>query len=188
MESIMKKIIGISGSLRTGSYNTLLLQAIKENMPDDFSLEIASIKDVPLYNGDDEQSTGIPKSVAMLKEKIAASDALLISTPEYNHGIPGVLKNALDWLTRPSDDVIRIFKKRKIGIIGASPSRLGTAFAQTAWLPILGYLNTHTYFGNQIFVSSAHTLFDKEGRLTDETTKKLLKEYIAGFCDFINGK
>lgn len=184
----MKKIIAISGSLRSGSYNTSLLKTIKENMPESFSLEIASIKEIPLYNGDDEQSTGIPKSVAALKEKIATSDALLISTPEYNNSIPGVLKNALDWLTRPSDDVVRIFKQRKVGIIGASPSRLGTAFAQTGWLPILRYLNTHTYFGNQVFISSAHTVFDKEGRLIDEVTKKLLNEYIKGFCDFINGR
>jgi len=181
----MIKIVAISGSLRAGSFNTALLKAAKRCVPADAKMAIASIADIPLYNNDDEILNGIPASVASLKAQIAAADGLLISTPEYNHGIPGVLKNALDWLTRPTEDVQRIFSDRKVGLIGASPSRLGTAFAQTAWLPILRYLNTRTYFGSQLFISSAHTAFNEAGELADTDVKKLLQAYIDGFFEFI---
>ncbi|HLB56050.1 MAG TPA: NAD(P)H-dependent oxidoreductase [Coxiellaceae bacterium] len=183
-----KKIIGISGSLRTGSFNTALLRAAQKCVPSDFSLEIASIKDIPLYNGDEEEANGVPAAVENLKQKIISCDGLLISTPEYNYGIPGVLKNTLDWLTRPPKDIPRVFAQRKIGLIGASPSRLGTAFAQNAWLSTLRILNTHPYFGNTLFVASAHTLFNAAGNLTDEMTKKLLQDYVKGFCEFIDEK
>lgn len=185
MGFLMNKIIAISGSTRKNSYNGLLLELISTLLPDNFVMEVCPIINIPLYNYDEEQKNGLPHAVADLKEKIIHSDALLISTPEYNHGIPGVLKNAIDWLTRPPEDVKRVFHDRKVGLIGASPSRLGTAFAQTAWLPILGYLNTHTYFGEQLFLSSVHTLFGDDGRVTDEQAKKLIQSYVTGFCNFI---
>lgn len=181
----MKNIISISGSTRKGSYNTALLNAAKSNLPDGFSMEICGIKDIPLYNFDEEVRDGLPLAVKALKAKIIASDALLISTPEYNHGIPGVMKNALDWLTRPPEDAKKVFCQRKVGLIGASPSRLGTAFSQTAWLPILRYLNTHTYFGSQLFIASAHTVFDESGNLADDNAKKALQSYVKGFCEFM---
>ncbi len=181
----MKKIIAISGSLRSGSYNTALLHAAAKYLSDDITMEICSIADIPLYNADSEEKNGVPKIVDTLKHKIIDSAALLISTPEYNHGIPGVMKNALDWLTRPPKDIEKVFHQRKVGLIGASPSRLGTAFAQTAWLPILRYLNTHTYFGNQLFVSSASTAFNENGLLVDENTINALIKYMEGFCEFI---
>jgi chromate reductase len=183
----MIQIIGISGSLRDKSYNTALLNAIKEGAPGDTQIEIVSIKDIPLYNEDNEKRDGIPEPVTALKEKIARADALLIATPEYNHGIPGVLKNAIDWMTRPTSDVKRIFANRKTAIVGASVSRLGTAFAQTAWLPVLRYLNTHTYFGNQIFVAAAQQVFDADGKLTDDQLKALIHDFITDFVAFIKG-
>jgi len=181
----MPSIVAISGSLRKGSFNSALLRAAQQMVPSGFTMHIESITGIPLYNEDEESAHGVPQVVLDLKNQIIAADALLISTPEYNHGIPGVMKNALDWLTRPPEETRKVFCQRKVGLIGASPSRLGTAFSQTAWLPILRYLNTHTYFGNQLFVSSAHTLFDEQGQLTDEMTKKLLGEYMQNFCEFI---
>jgi chromate reductase, NAD(P)H dehydrogenase (quinone) len=181
----MVKIIGISGSLRKGSYNTALLRAAKAYLPSNFELELASIAEIPLYNADDEDQNGLPEAVTQLKNKISASDALLIATPEYNHGIPGVLKNAIDWLTRPPSDVPMIFGNRKLGLVGASPSRLGTAFSQTAWLPIFRYLNVHPFFGKQLFVATANQHFNEKNELVNDDTKKALRIFIEGFCDFI---
>lgn len=182
----MTRILAISGSLRKDSFNTALLKAAQAYVPKDYEIEIVSIKEIPLYNGDDEKAHGVPDVVVALKNKIIEANALLISTPEYNHGIPGVLKNALDWLTRPNTDVPLVFGNRKVGLIGASPSRLGTAFAQTAWLPILRYLNVHPYFDKQLFIAAAHTLFNDAGELIDETTKTHLQTYVEGFCEFIS--
>lgn len=181
----MPNILAISGSLRSGSFNTALLKAAQSAAPENCEIEIASIKQIPLYNYDDEEAKGLPAPVKTLKDKIIAADGLLISTPEYNHGIPGVLKNALDWLTRPPEDVPKVFGEKKVGLIGASPSFLGTAFSQTAWLPIFRYLKIHPYFGGQLFVASANKAFDETGKLKDDSVKKRLKEYITGFCQFL---
>lgn len=179
------KIIAISGSLRKNSYNTALLNAAKLFIQADAQLEIVSLKDIPFYNQDDEDISGVPAAVAMLKEKIIAADGLLLSTPEYNHGIPAVIKNAMDWCTRPPTDIVKVFHQRKMGIIGASPSKFGTAFAQTAWLPTLAYLNIHLYSAKQLFVSSAHTAFNEKGELIDQDTTQFLQDYMQGFCQFI---
>ena len=179
------QIIAISGSLRAKSLNTSLLRAVAKCAPQGCNIELESINEVPLYNEDDVDKNGIPECVTYLKEKIKNSDGVLISTPEYNHGIPGVIKNTIDWLTRPAKDVPSVFGNRKFGIIGASPSRLGTAFAQTAWLPVLRFLNTHTYFGDQLFVARAHTVFNEDGELIDELTREFVKKYIDNFCRFI---
>src|SRR3954454_16270740 len=110
------RIIGISGSLRTASYNAALLRAAMEECPPPASIEIESIRGIPLYDGDVEAAQGIPARAAALKERIAAADALLLVTPEYNNSIPGVFKNAIDWLTRPPGDVPRVFKGRAVGL------------------------------------------------------------------------
>ncbi len=181
----MTKVLAISGSLRQKSLNTYLLKAAQKYSPEGCEIILASIKDIPLYNSDLEKAEGMPKPVTELKQQILNTDGILISTPEYNHGIPGVLKNVIDWLTRPASDVPKVFGQRKVGVIGASPSRLGTAFAQTAWLPILRYLNTHTYFGNQLFVSGAHQIFDENGNIKDDFTKELIQKYVNDFFEFI---
>ena len=98
----MARILGISGSLRAGSYNTALLRAAHSVAPAGVDLEVATLQGIPLYDGDLEQSDGLPAAVTALKDKIAASDAVLLVTPEYNNGIPGVFKNAIDWLSRPA--------------------------------------------------------------------------------------
>src|SRR5437868_5870404 len=119
------KILGISGSLRKGSFNTMLLNAAVKLAPAGTTIEVASIRDIPLYDGDVE-SAGFPPAVQTLKDKVIAADALLIVTPEYNNSIPGVAKNAIDWLSRPPADVPRVFSGKPVGLIGATPGQGGT--------------------------------------------------------------
>ena len=176
------KILGISGSLRKGSYNTALLRAAADLLPE---LEVGSIAGIPLYDGDLEASQGIPPAVQALKAKIVESDALLLVTPEYNNSIPGVFKNAIDWLSRPPADIGKVFGGRPVGVIGASPGGFGTILSQNAWLPVLRTLGTKTWFGGRLQVSRAGNVFNQAGELTDEAIREQLRKYLAGFVSFI---
>lgn len=182
----MPKIVGISGSLRRGSFNSMLLAAAAEVAPPGATIEIASIRGIPLYDGDVEASEGIPEAVERLKNTIAAADALLIATPEYNNSIPGVLKNAIDWLTRPPKDIPRVFKDRPVAVMGATPGGGGTSLAQVAWLPVLRTLGTAPWFGGRLMVSNAAKVFDDAGRLTDDAIRSRLEAFVAGFAAFAN--
>ena len=181
----MTKIIGIAGSLRAGSYNAALLRAGAKLMPSDATLEIASIKGVPLYDGDVEAAEGIPAAVELLKAQIANSDGLLVATPEYNNSIPGVLKNAIDWLRRPSTDIARVFANRPIAIIGASPGGFGTILAQNAWLPVLRTLGARQWFGGRLMVSRAGNVFNDTGEMIDEKMKAQLQQFLQGFVEYV---
>jgi NAD(P)H-dependent FMN reductase len=181
----MTTILGLSGSLRSGSLNSALLRAAAAEMPAGAKLDIGSIKGIPLYDGDVESSQGIPKSVAELKERIVAADGLLLVTPEYNNSIPGVFKNAIDWLSRPDTDIARVFSGRPVGVIGASPGGFGTLLSQTAWLPVLKTLRTAAYFGGRLQVSRAREVFNPEGELVDEKMREQLRKYLAGFVEFV---
>jgi len=181
----MSNIIGISGSLRKGSFNSALLRAAVDVTPEGATLDIASIQGIPLYDGDVESSTGIPLVVQDLKDRIGASDGLLLVTPEYNSSIPGVFKNAIDWLTRPASDIARVFGSRPVGLIGATPGRGGTIMAQAAWLPVLRTLGTKPWFGPRVIVSGARRVFDESGQLVDEDVRSQLRTYMAGFVGFI---
>ncbi len=179
------KIIGLAGSLRKGSYNSMLLRAAAELAPESVKLEVATIRGIPLYDGDAEAKDGIPEAVAALKDEIASADGLLLATPEYNGSIPGVFKNAIDWLTRPPADVPRVFGGRAVALTGATPGRLGTALAQAAWLPTLRALGTRVWAGPRLMVSSANKAFDEDGRLIDEGVRKNVREFMKGFAEFI---
>ena len=135
-------IVGISGSLRRGSFNSMLLRAAVELAPADAKIEVGSIREIPLYDGDVEAEQGIPKPVQALKDQIIAADGLLLVTPEYNNSIPGVFKNAIDWLSRPPADIARVFANRPVALMGATPGGGGTMLAQTAWLQVLRTLGT----------------------------------------------
>jgi len=179
-------IVGLSGSLRRHSFNSGLLRAAVEVMPEGSTLEIGSIAEIPLYNGDVE-AAGIPIPVTALKERIAAADGLLLVTPEYNNGIPGVFKNAIDWLSRPSRDIARIFGGKPVAVIGASPGGYGTILSQAAWLPVLRTLGAQHWAGDRLMVSRAGQAFDAEGNLTDESVRQHLTTYLAGFVAHVSG-
>jgi len=184
----MQKIIGISGSLRKGSYNTALLRAAAEFAPPTTNVEIVSINDIPLYNGDLEEEQGIPAAVRTIKDQIAVADGLLLVTPEYNNSIPGVFKNTIDWLSRPDSDIDRVFGNKAVALMGATPGRGGTRLAQVAWLPVLRTLGARTWSGEQLYVASAGQVFDSAGKLMDEKIKKLLTAFMVGYSRFISGK
>lgn len=181
----MTTIIGIAGSLRRGSFNAALLRAAAGLAPDGVTLEIATIKDIPLYNGDLEADQGIPPAVAALKDRIAAADGLLLATPEYNHSLPGVFKNAIDWLSRPPADIPRVFGGRSVAVIGASPGGFGTILAQNAWLPVLRTLGMQPWFGRRLLVSHAGKVFDEAGELVDDQVREQLRKFVHGFVGFV---
>ena len=174
------QLVGISGSLRRHSYNTGLLRAAQAAMPPGAELVAHSIHDFPLYNADIE-AEGIPAPVAVLKDAIAAADGLLMVTPEYNNGVPGVFKNAIDWLSRPGSDIKRVFGGKPVAMIGASPGNFGTILSQNAWLPTLRTLGAERWTGGRLMVSKAGEAFDEEGNLTDEAVRAKLVKFLSGF-------
>jgi NAD(P)H-dependent FMN reductase len=181
----MAILVGISGSLRRKSFNSALLRAAAELMPAGVTLEIASIAEFPLYNADIEASEGIPRAVAQVKDRIAASAGLLLATPEYNNSMPGVLKNAIDWLSRPPADVPKVFGDRPIAVMGASPGGFGTILSQNAWLSVVRTLRMRPWFGGRLMVSHADKVFDESGALVDEAVRKQLQSFVKGFAESI---
>ena len=181
----MSRILGISGSLRKASYNTALLNAAVELAPDGMTVEAAGIHGIPLYDGDLEAAHGIPAAVAELKERIVAADGLLLVTPEYNNSIPGPFKNAIDWLSRPANDIGRVFGGKPVAIMGASPGRFGTLSAQTAWLPVFRVLGLRPWFATPLYISSVHKAMDDQHRLADPDTRERLHKFLAGFAAFV---
>jgi len=182
----MTKLVGIAGSLRAGSLNMALLKASAGLLPDGATMEIGSIAAIPLYNADVEQTDGIPEAVARLQDQIAAADGLVIATPEYNNAMPGVLKNAMDWLSRPPKQIPRVFGDLPVALMGASPGGFGTVLAQAAWLPVLKTLGARPWAGARMLVSRAAQSFDANGELNDDSLGERIREFMAGFVKFLD--
>ena len=181
----MTRVVGVSGSLRSASLNAALLRAAADSMPSGATLEIGTIRGIPLSDGDVEAAQGLPELVQRLKEQIVAACGLVLVTPEYNNSLPGVFKNAIDWLSRPAADIPRVFGGRPVAVIGASPGGFGTLLSQTAWLPVLKTLGTQAWFGGRLQVSRAGEVFDKDGKLVDERVRDQLRKFLTGFVDFV---
>lgn len=184
----MATLIGLCGSLRRGSFNLMLLRAAVAATPAGSTLETESIRDIPLYDGDVEAEQGIPAVVQRLKDRIAAADGVLIVTPEYNNSMPGVLKNAIDWLSRPPADIPRVFRGRPVAIMGATPGQGGTALAQAAWLPVVRTLGMRPWFEARVMVSGAGKVFDAEGRVTDPAAQDRIRTFVEGFAAFADSQ
>ncbi|GIV84769.1 MAG: NAD(P)H-dependent FMN reductase [Candidatus Roseilinea sp.] len=166
-------ILGISGSLRRGSFNTALLRNAQAMLPADASLEIADLSGIPLFNQDHEHAP--PEAVRTFKAKIAGADALLFAVPEYNYSLPGVLKNAIDWASRPYAD--QPFSGKPAAIIGAG-GRFGTVRAQLHFRQIAGYLNLLMLPRPELMIPLAHQKFDADGALTDPEARDQLREVL----------
>ena len=181
----MTTLLALPGSLRQASFNAALARAAARLAPDGVTVEVASIRGIPLYDGDLEASEGIPRPVQALKDRIVAADGLLLVTPEYNNSIPGVFKNAIDWLSRPPADISRVFGGKPVAVLGATPGGFGTIMSQNAWLPVLRTLGTRPWFGQKLYLAAAHKAFDGSGELTDGTQRQRLTEFLAAFADFV---
>jgi chromate reductase len=168
------RIFGFAGSLRKDSFNKALLRAAGELRPQDVELEIFDLEGIPPFNADLEQQP--PQKVMEFKAKIKAADALLIVTPEYNFSVPGVLKNAIDWASRPRGD--SAFDDKPVAIMGASTGMLGTARAQYHLRQACVFLNMHPLNKPEVMVPSAQDKIDKDGNLTDEKTRDKIKSLI----------
>ncbi len=177
-------IVGLCGSLRKDSFNLALLKAAAASAPAGCRLDIQTLHGIPLYDADLESSAGIPAAVQRLKERIAGADGVLLATPEYNASIPGVFKNAIDWLSRPPADIPRVFGQKPVGLIGASAGGFGTLLSQTAWLAVLRALRMQPFFGPPIRLARAGSAFNADGELSDAERADELTQFMEAFCGF----
>lgn len=169
------RVLGVAGSLRLGSLNRALLRAATKLAPAGLTITTFDLADVPLYNGDVE-AAGDPSGVAAFKDAIRAADAVLFVTPEYNHGVPGVMKNAVDWASRPARNAA--LNGKPVGIIGASPGQTGTARGQSQLRQAFEFTNSYCMPQPEILVFRATEKFDANGELTDARTIEFLGKYL----------
>lgn len=178
MASSVLDVVAISGSLRRGSYNTAALRAAQELAPEGMTIEIAPIGDLPLYNAD-VQEQGFPAEVVALGARIAAADAVLMASPEYNYSVPGGLKNAIDWLSRLPNPP---FAGKPVALMGASMGLLGAARAQYHLRQCFVFLDAYPINKPEVFITQAHLKFDTDGRLTDEPTRGFLRKLLEALA------
>jgi chromate reductase len=174
------KALGISGSLRKGSFNSAALRAAAEMLPEGMTLDIADISEFPLYNEDVKQA-GFPPVVQKLRAQILAADALIFATPEYNYSMSGVLKNAIDWASRPPDQP---FNNKPVGIMGASGGLWGTTRAQYHLRQSCVFLNMLPLNKPEVFIAQAQNKFDANGKLTDQTTREVIAQFLIALRDW----
>ncbi len=176
------KILGICGSLRRASYNRWLLTAAQGLVPDGMTLEIAEMHDIPIFD-QDVQEAGDPEAVAALKARVRDADGLLISTPEYNWGVPGALKNTIDWLSRPAKDSPLL--RKPVALMGATTGPWGTVRAQLALRQILLFPQMQVLPSPWVHLTMAKDKFDPDGALTDDQTRQQVRELLAAFGRWI---
>jgi chromate reductase len=180
----MTTIIGLCGSLRHGSFNRMLLRAAIDAAPPGTAIEPESIADIPLYDADAEDAVGVPAAVRRLKDRIANADGLLLVTPEYNNSMPGVFKNAIDWLSRPAEDIPRVFRGKPVAIMGASIGSGASGLAQAAWLPVVRFLGMRPWFERAVLVANAASVFGVDGQVIDPDTRRRVRLFVEGFAAF----
>ncbi|MDE2021426.1 MAG: NAD(P)H-dependent oxidoreductase [Patescibacteria group bacterium] len=172
------KIVALSGSLRKDSYNTMLVRALQSLAPADMEIELTGIGGLPLYNGDLEAA--YPEAAQILKNSMNSADGIIIATPEYNRSIPGVLKNAIDWVTRPYPD--NVFAGKPVLVAGVSSGKIGTAVAQSHLRQIMLYLDADIIGQPEIYLGPAKEFFDTAGNLTNDSTKELLTKGLGALA------
>lgn len=173
-------ILGIAGSLRQGSYNRACLKAAGEMLPPNVTFEIFPLNEIPVYNQDNDSQ--LPQVIKDFKAKIRAADALLIATPEYNHSVSGVLKNAMDYVSRPYGD--NPFNGKPVAMMSASTGMVGAVRAQIDLKHTFVFLNMYDLNQPEVIITFAAQKIDDKGRLTDEKTRDIIKQQVAGLADF----
>ena len=173
-------ILGIAGSLRKDSFNRAALRAAQQLVPENAEISIFDINGIPLFNADEENP--LPSRVAEFKSKIRAADAILFVTPEYNYSVPGVLKNAIDWGSRPYGD--NSWEHKPVGIMGASPSMLGSARAHYHLRQTFVFLNMHPLNRPEVMIANADDRFDEQGNLTDERTREHIRKLLVSLVEW----
>ena len=176
------KVLGISGSLRAKSYNHMALKAAEQLMPEGMTLEVIDYSDIPLYNQDD-QSPSTLAAVERLRAKVAGADALLIASPEYNYSVSGVLKNAIDWLSRTSPQP---FKEKPVALLSATQGPVGGARHQYELRKILACLEAFVMNKPEIYIGMCQNRFDDKGELTDAATRKVIGEQMVALQGWIS--
>lgn len=176
------KILGIPGSLRRGSYNKMLIRAAAQLLPQGATLDVFDLNGIPVFSEDEENNP--PPKVVELKTKVRAVDAILFATPEYNYSIPGGLKNAIDWASRPYGD--SAWMGKAAAIIGASIGRIGTARAQYHLRQCFVFLDMHAINKPEVMVGNAADVFDAQGNLTHDTSKTLIRELLQALVDRVH--
>lgn len=174
------RILGISGSLRADSYNTAALRAARELAPENTELQITDLADIPLYN-QELRDREVPAAVARLSDAIQSADAVLFATPEYNYSIPGVLKNAIDWVSRQSPQPLA---GKPAAVMSASMGMLGGVRAHYDLRKILVYLDVHFINKPEVMIAQAHQKFDASGALADDVTRDIVRQQMAALCDW----
>jgi chromate reductase, NAD(P)H dehydrogenase (quinone) len=177
----MIQILGFAGSLRQGSYNRALLRAAQELAPQGMTIDIFDLAPIPLYNADVE-AQGDPESVAAFRAAIRRADALLIACPEYNHGVPGVLKNAIDWASRPPRAAV--LDRKPLALMGASPGMTGSARGQSQLRQAFVFTNSYALPQPEMLVAHAQEKFDNQGALTDEKTRDFLRRLLGALAEW----
>ncbi len=175
------RLLGIAGSLRRGSYNRALLRAAIEAAPEGVLVETAEIGDIPLYNADIDTADP-PEPVRRLRQSIAAADGLLIASPEYNYSIPGGLKNAIDWASRPANS--SVLKGKPIGIMGTATGRFGSVRAQLALRQVFVFTESYVMLKPELILPNAGNIFDETGDMVDDDVRALLAQFMAALADW----
>lgn len=180
------KILAVCGSLRRESLNRKLLKALAHRAPDGVDIEIAELHGIPVYDGDLENEA-FPEAVTKLQDALAAADGVILGSPEYNGGVPGPLKNAMDWCSR-GGRMKEVFAGRPFALVGATPGGGGTRHAQQAWLQTFRVLGVDPWMAGMVFLARADQVLGEDGRVEDARTEKYLARFLEGFVAFVSAR
>jgi len=176
------QLLGICGSLRRGSYNRMLLRTVIEMLPSEIAVETAEIGDIPLYNADLD-TVDPPAPVRRLRAQIASADGLLIASPEYNYSVPGGLKNAIDWASRPANN--SVLNRKPIAIMGTAGGRFGSVRAQLTWRQVFLFTESYVMLKPELIVPNAAQVFDDNGILEDKSLREFIQTYVDAVDDWM---
>ncbi|WP_377290475.1 NADPH-dependent FMN reductase [Rhizobium sp. SG2393] len=184
----MTRLVGLSGSLRRNSFNRSLLKEAVRLAPDGVEIEPHGIEGVPLYNADVEKEEGVPEAVARLRSAITSADGLILFTPEYNNSLPGVFKNAIDWITSSGSDGGKVLSGKPVALAGTTPGGFGTILSQNAWLPVLHTLGADIFSGKRLMLAHAGKLFDADGHIADGENRDKVVQFLKAFGEYVSAR